>query len=94
VTVTVPLAELSPSSCRWLRETADGEWLLERSEDDRTTWLVAHMPERVIVADYMASLTECRAYVASGEAQADLERILAHERGEHEAERSTSCVKC
>jgi hypothetical protein len=77
MTTTAPLAELSPSSCRWLRETADGEWLMTREEDDASTWVVAHLPERVIVADYMASLTECRAYVASGEAQADLERIQA-----------------
>jgi hypothetical protein len=74
-TATAPLAKLSPSSCRWLKATADGEWMMTREEDDASTWVVAHLPERVIVADYMASLTECRAYVASGEAQADLERL-------------------
>jgi hypothetical protein len=49
--------------------------MMERSDDDRTTWLVAHLPERVIVADYLGTLDDCRAYVASGQAQADLERI-------------------
>jgi hypothetical protein len=77
MTATASLAKLKPAACRWLRVTADGEWLMERSEDDGTTWLVAHLPERVIVADYLGSLAQCQAYVGSGEAQADLERLRA-----------------
>lgn len=92
--MTTRLAPLKPSPCRWLKATADGEWLMERSEDERTTWLVAHLPERVIVADCLGSLGACRAYVASGQAQADLELTRAHERGEHENERDTSCARC
>ena len=82
MTAIARLAPLRPSSCRWLKATADGEWLMERSEDDGTTWLVAHRPERTIVADYLGSLRQCRVYVGSGEAQADLERIQAQDGNE------------
>lgn len=71
----VPLAPLKPSRCRWLRETVDGEWRFERLEDAGTTWIVAHAATKTVVCDCLGSLAGCRAYVASGEAQADLERI-------------------
>lgn len=82
MTPTARLAPLKPSSCRWLKATADGEWLMERSEDDGTTWLVAHQPDRTVVADYLGSLVSCRLYIGSGQAREDFERIRAAAKGE------------
>ena len=93
MTVTARLAALKPSSCRWLKVTADGEWLMTREEDDGSTWVVAHLPERTIVADYLGSLVSCRLYVGSGQAAEDLEAVLAHGRGEHDG-RDGNCPRC
>ncbi len=93
MTATARLAPLKPSSCRWLRVTADGEWLMTREEDDASTWVVAHLPERKVVADYLGSLASCRLYAGSGQAAEDLEAILAHERGEHAGYR-WDCPRC
>lgn len=71
----LPLAPLKPSRCPWYRETADGEWAFERGDDDGTTWTVARLPGKTIICGHLGSLGECRAYVASGEAQEDLDRI-------------------
>lgn len=79
----VPLAALRPSSCRWYKVTADGNWGLEHLEDAGSTWLVAHLPDKAIVGDYLGSLRECRAYVGSGEAQKDFEGLM-HEQGKHD----------
>lgn len=72
--------------------TADSEWLFERSEDG--TWAAGHLPTETVVKVGFRSLRACRAYVADGGAQADLARIQAHDRGEHEPERDKSCQKC
>jgi hypothetical protein len=61
----------------WAAVTEDGEWGFAREEDETTSWTVKHLPTRTVVAEFLGSLRQCRAYVASGEAQADLEKILA-----------------
>lgn len=71
------LVPLKPPSCRWYRETADGEWAFERLEDKGTTWVVTHRPTKTVVCDYLGSLRQCRIYVGSGGAQEDLKRIQA-----------------
>jgi hypothetical protein len=81
----VPLAPLGEvrrlpgrnGSETWFALTADGGWAFARNEDEGTTWSVGHVPTRTVVADFLGSLEQCRAYVASGEALADLERITA-----------------
>jgi hypothetical protein len=82
VTAPARLAKLKPSSCRWLRVTADGEWLMTREEDDASTWVVAHLPERKVIADCLGSLADCRAYIGSGQAAEDLERAPVTTEGE------------
>lgn len=69
------------------------EWGIEHEENNGTTWLVWHLATRITVADFLWSKRECRRYVASGEAQADLDLILAHRRGEH-AEINPDCREC
>ena len=78
----------------WAAETSDGEWSFARLEDAGTTWQVTHKPTRTVVCECLSSLTDCRAYTASGGARADLELTQAHERGEHETERNKTCPKC
>ena len=78
----------------WAARTTDKDWGMNREDEAGTPWSVTHLPTGIVVDRYVPSLTDCRAYVASGQALADLEFIQAHERGEHEAERNTSCVKC
>lgn len=75
-TATVPLAPLMPGG-GWCRTTRDGIWVLAHEEDDTTSWTVGHLPTKTLVADFLSSLKQCRAYVGSGEAQADLERMQA-----------------
>ena len=78
----------------WSATTKDGEWDLVREENEGTTWTVRHRQTRTVVDSFVPTLTDCRAYVASGQAQEDLELIQAHERGKHETERSASCPRC
>ena len=61
----------------WAALTEDGQWRFERQDDDATTWAVGHVPTRTVVETCLGSLLDCRAYVGSGEAQHDLERIQA-----------------
>jgi hypothetical protein len=82
----------------WGAQTADGIWDLTREDDVDTNWLTYHRPS---VADgtcerpvgLHANLRACRAYIASGQAQAALDRMKAHQRGEH-VERDSWCVMC
>lgn len=53
--------------------TTDGEWLFERAEDG--TWNTGHLPTETEVKAGRRTLRACRAYVASGAAQGDLNRI-------------------
>ena len=55
--------------------TADGKWLGERFPDG--TWAAGHLPTCTEVKDGLRSLAAFRAYVGSGKAQADLERMQA-----------------
>lgn len=57
--------------------TADGEWLFERSEDG--TWAAGHLPTKTVTDSRVGTLADCRAYVASGQAEADLELIQAQD---------------
>jgi hypothetical protein len=65
----------------WAAVTKDGEWGFAREEDCGTTWTVRHMPTKTVVAEFLGSLRQCRAYVGSGGAQEDLERIQAEAKG-------------
>ena len=66
----------APSTYELVRAlTADGEWLFERFADG--TWGVGHVPTQTEVKGSLRSPTACRAYVGSGKARADLERIQA-----------------
>lgn len=82
----------------WEARTEDDLWQFEREDSPGTPWLVYSLP-RIADDSYalpvavLSSLRACRACVASGQAQADLDRLLAHERGEH-AERDPSCRRC
>lgn len=68
----------------WGAETTEGVWEFEREDSPRTPWLVYHRPTNALV-DVGGTLRWCRWYVAAGHAQANLERLLAHERGERDA---------
>ena len=78
----------------WSAKTTDGTWGMDREDEPGTPWAVTHLPTGIVTDRYVGTLTDCRAYVASGQATADLELIQAHDRGEHESERNTSCPKC
>lgn len=78
--------------------TADGKWGMEQLEDDRTTWFVVRLPDvpegkKTVVSNCRGTLNDCRAYIAGGYAQADLDRLQAHERGEHR-DHDPACAKC
>ena len=82
----------------WGARTADGLWLFDREDSPGTPWLVYRAPgteggEYGGPVSMFGTLRGCRWYVASGNAQADLDRLLAHNRGEH-AERNRQCRKC
>jgi hypothetical protein len=72
----VLLAPLAPGS-GWCRRTKDGIWAFAREEDSTTSWTVRHLPTKTVTENSFGSLRQCRAYVGSGEAQEDLERIQA-----------------
>jgi hypothetical protein len=78
----------------WSAKTKDGTWGMDREDEAGTPWSVTHLPTGIVVDRYVSTLTDCRAYVASGQAEADLGLIQAHERGEHEAGRDKACPKC
>jgi hypothetical protein len=100
-----PLAPLDPRLTRkgthpftgrastWGAVTKDHAWEFERVEDTGTTWSVIHRETRVVVASCMGTLSACRAYVSDGTAQADLERLQAHQHGEH-AGYDRQCPEC
>jgi len=83
----------------WGAETTDGVWSFDREDSPGTPWLVYHQPSvkdgsLTTPVSLQGSLRACRWYVAMGWAEADLERLLAHEQGEHAGERDPRCVKC
>lgn len=77
----------------WAAVSRDGVWKYERSEISGTPWAVIHVPSG-IEADWYGTLTAARAATADGSALAAVERIQAHDRGEHAAERVPSCRRC
>jgi hypothetical protein len=77
----------------WSAASRDGIWKYERIEDTGTPWAVIHVPTNT-EGDWYGSLPKARAATASGEALAYVERVQAHERGEHEAEREPRCSRC
>jgi len=59
----------------WAATTTDGIWAFAREEDGTTSWTVRHLPTKTVVTGCLGSLRQCRAYVGSGEAREDLERM-------------------
>lgn len=108
-TATIPLAPVTETVHRpriirrgravtrhlecWQAITTDGVWLLVREESRGTPWLISHQATDTVV-DEAGSLRQCRVMIASGHAQAQLERLLAHERGEHAGQRDSWCPRC
>jgi hypothetical protein len=84
---------LTPHQECWAAKTTDGVWLFERLEIPGTPWAIIHAETRIEV-DWETSLLRCRKSVANGWAQKNLERIQAHDRGEHNAERVPMCGRC
>jgi hypothetical protein len=60
--------------------TADGQWLFERLGPG--DWAAGCLPTETETRRGFRSLAACRAYVADGQAQADLERIQAQDGNE------------
>lgn len=77
----------------WEARSDDGVWLYERLEIPGTPWLVSHLPSRT-EGHFYGTLDDAREATASGAATAYVELLLAHGRGEHEAERVPLCGRC
>jgi hypothetical protein len=77
----------------WQYKSRDGIWRYDRIEDTGTPWQVVHLPTG-IGADYYGNISAARAATADGSALACVERVQAHERGEHKAERNPACIMC
>ena len=77
----------------WAATTRDGVWAFKRLELPGTPWVVIHRATKEEL-EWQPTLPDCREYVAEGWAQADLERVWAHDRGEHRAKRDLACLKC
>ena len=56
-------------------------------------WAVHHTATHALLA-VCTTPGECREYIDSGEAGAQFDRLLAHERGEHDGQRDASCRRC
>jgi hypothetical protein len=77
----------------WSAKSRDGVWKYERIEDTGTPWSVVHVPSG-IEGHWHGTLTAAREATANGSALEYVERIQAHERGEHKAERDVFCGRC
>lgn len=77
----------------WSAVSADGTWKYERLEISGTPWVVIHLGAQV-EGDWYGTLTAARAATADGTALAYIDRVLAHDRGEHKAERDIRCGRC
>jgi len=78
----------------WSAVSDDGVWAFERLEVTRTPWSIVHKPSGIEVGVWAGTLSEAREMTANGDALADVELQLAHQRGEHDAKRNTGCVRC
>lgn len=72
---------LTPHKECWAAVSEDGIWAFERIEEPGTPWITTHVPSGRVM-DRSGNLTKARKYVTFY-AEADLERLEAHERGEH-----------
>jgi hypothetical protein len=75
----------------WSAVSADGTWKYERLEISGTPWEAVHVPTG-ITTDWYGTLTAARAATADGSALACVERIQAHDRGDHKAEHDSSSL--
>lgn len=77
----------------WSAKSRDGVWAYERIEDTGTLWDAAHLPTGLSGGLY-GTLSAARAATFDGSALAYVERVRAHERGEHKAGRDPRCGRC
>jgi len=77
----------------WEAKSRDGQWAYHRLEISGTPWAVIHLPTG-LEADWYGTLTAARAATADGSALAAVERVQAHDRSEHKAERDPRCGRC
>ena len=77
----------------WAAVSRDGVWEYERLESSGTPWEVTPFRSGASGGWY-GTLTPARAATADGSALAYVERIQAHDRGEHAAERDIRCGRC
>ena len=77
----------------WSAVSRDGVWKYERLEVAGTPWAVTHVPTG-LEADWYGTLTAARAATADGSALACVERLQAHDRGEHKQQRDPRCLRC
>lgn len=77
----------------WSARSLDGVWIYRRLEMSGTPWSLEHVPSGT-EGDWYGSLPAARAATADGSALAYVERVQAHERGEHKAERNVFCGRC
>ena len=77
----------------WQAASRDGIWRYDRLEIAGTPWVAVHLPTGT-EGDWYGTLTVARAATADGSALAYVERLLAHDRGEHKDERETGCPRC
>lgn len=77
----------------WSAKSRDGVWTFERLEISGTPWSVKHVPSG-IEGNWHGTLTAAREATANGSALEYVERIQAHERGEHKGAREPRCGRC
>jgi hypothetical protein len=77
----------------WEAVSRDGVWAYSRLEIAGTPWEIRHLPTGT-PGPWAGTLTAAREMTANGSALADVERRLAHDRGEHETERDPRCGRC
>jgi hypothetical protein len=77
----------------WSAVSDDGVWKYERLEEPRTPWSTVHVPSGIEAGSWAGTLSEAREMTANGSALADIERQMAHQRGEH-AQPDPQCVRC
>lgn len=76
----------------WSAVSRDAIWRFERFEIAGTPWITVHVPTGT-EGPWHGTLTAARAATADGSALEYVERLLAHDRGEH-VERSPACGRC
>jgi hypothetical protein len=77
----------------WQAASRDGIWRYDRLEIAGTPWVAVHLPSGT-EGNWYGTLGAARAATADGSALAYVERLLAHDRGEHKDERVATCGRC